>query len=165
MYLGGIPGAGLLLPVYNAGSTTIARGCCASLFRDADRDYGSGKLIDFGQGYGAGPTFVLPVRNWVTSTQDEPIGITAKAIPAGEHGIVCIFGACLVKTDGNVEYNDELTLSTGGILIPDPGSAVIYAKALCNDFTEPTVLDYGTASATFALAFVSFNTSAAALPS
>lgn len=156
MYLGGATtAASVQVPVYNTGSTTINRGCVCSFYPDADGDYSSYTIV-YPAGANTDPVYRVPVRNWVTSTQDLPYGVAVGTIPAGKSGMVIVSGMALVKTDGNVDQNEELELSTGGILVPY-SSGTKYGRAILTDGVSVREVDFGTNTATFALALVQFN--------
>lgn len=161
MYLGGGYQGGLHLSCVNVDDTTITRFTVASFKTDADRTYAiSSSLfqdsIDRGQGYGIQPTILVPVVPWVTSTDDNPIGITNKQMKSGEHGIIVVSGVTLWKTDAGVAAADPLKFAAGGIADTAVSINTAYGVALCTDFVPSDVLDYGTSTDEYCWALVNF---------
>jgi hypothetical protein len=152
---GGFNG-GLWVPVVNVSTDAIVRGTLVSFKSDADRTYATTGTIDRSQASGLGPTHLIPVTPWVTSTDDNPFGVVLNGIPSGGHGLVCIIGCVYIRTDGSVAAGDALVPTTGGIADTYVASGTKFGKALFDDWTDETELDYGSPSNTWTLAIVRF---------
>lgn len=156
MYLGGANHAGLIIPVFNTSSTTIARGTVASLAPDADGVYGS---LDI-QRYAAansGRHWVVPVQNWVVTTQALSLGVAVDPIPQGYSGLLMVQGFCWVKTGGSVAQSQKLQLATGGIL-ETYSAGVRVGMAVLTDMLDTEEADWESSpsSQTWTLAYVDF---------
>jgi len=162
MYLGGGASGGLFIPVINVGATTIARGCVVSFKTDADRTHAAAGLfpessLDRPGAYGVAASTLVAIVPWVTSTADNPCGVTTKPIGSGEHGIILVQGLGLIRTGGSVAAADLLKVSTLGIAVtravPDSSSKVI-GKAICDDFVPADIGDGAALTITYAWAFL-----------
>jgi hypothetical protein len=161
MYLGGGYQGGLHLSCVNVDDTTINRFTVVSFKTDADRTYAISSSsfqdsIDRGQGYGIQPTILVPVVPWVTSTDDNPLGIANKQLKSAEHGIITVAGVTMVRTGSSVAAADPLKPSTDGIMITATSTNTAYGVALCTDFVPSDVLDYGTSTTEYCWALVQF---------
>lgn len=161
VYLGGGAAGGVILQAINVDDTTIDRGTVVSYKTDTDRTYAISSsvfqdTIDRGQGYGVQPTILVPVVPWVTSTDDNPFGVTAKAAKSAEHLTIVSAGVALVRTGGSVAAADPLKPSTGGIMVTAASTNTAYATALCTDFVPSDVLDYGTSTTEYCWALCCF---------
>lgn len=147
---GGQHAGGLYVSVINVhASTTIARGRVVALSASGTVPAASER----GAGANTHPAILIPVTVWSSGSG---FGVAMQDIPAGEEGTVCIFGVCLVETDGDVQDTEELELTTGGVFDTlSTGEAVGYA--LFDDFTEDDEADYGTSTTTYTLAMVGFS--------
>jgi hypothetical protein len=161
-YLGGVPSGGVPASVFNFGTTDIPRGRVVSLYPSADpADYPPGAPTGpdsavRSQGYGAGHAYVVPIRNWVVTTQDIPVGVSNQLIRAGDTGTITIYGFCIVETDGAVADGDQIQIAATGIATQFVAGSK-FGRALFDDSTAGVVQDGPVAStATYVLAFVDF---------
>lgn len=165
MYLGGGYQGGLHLSCVNVDDTTIPRFTVASFKTDADRTYAiSSSLfqdsIDRGQGYGVQPTILVPVVPWVTSTDDNPIGISNKQMKSGENGVIVVSGVTLARTVSSpaaaAPLKPSIDGSVNGVMTTAVSTNTAYGLALCTAFVPSDVLDYGTSTTEYVWALVNF---------
>lgn len=159
MYLGGGASGGLMIPVINVGATTIARGCVVSFKTDADRTHAAAGLfpessLDRPGAYGVAASTLVAIVPWVTSTADNPCGVTTKPIGSGEHGIIIVQGLGLLRTGGSVAAGDLLMTSTLGIGITRTTGNKVIGKAICDDFVPADIGDGAALTITYAWAFL-----------